>query len=57
MVHIVHKINTEDIEVNTKLMNWFEKKFFTKVCAKISSAIALRRVDLSTIIEKEKALL
>ena len=42
LVHIVDKINTEDIETNTKLMKWFEKKFFTKVRAKFSSAIALR---------------
>ena len=42
LVYIIDKINTEDIETNTKLMKWSEKKFFTKVCAKLSSAIALR---------------
>ena len=48
LVHIIDKINTKDIYTNTKLMKWSEKKFFTKVCAKYSSAIALRKVDLST---------
>ena len=50
-------MNTEDIETNKKLMKWSKKKFFTKVCAKLSSAIALRKVDLSTQIEKKKALM
>ena len=57
LVHIVDKINTEDIETNRRLMNYSKKKLFTKVCAKFSSAIALRQVDLSTLIEKEKTLL
>ena len=57
LVHIINKTNTENIETNTKLMKWSEKKFFTKVCAKLSSAIALRKVDLSTLIKKEEALL
>ena len=57
LVHIVDKINTEDMETNTKLMNWSKKKFFTMVCAKISGPIALRQVDISTSLEKEKVLL
>ena len=57
LVHIIDKINTKDIETNTKLMNWSKKKFFTKLCAKIPSAIALRKVDLETSLEKEKELL
>ena len=42
MVHIVDKINIEEIEDNTKLMKWFENKFFRKVCANISSVKALK---------------
>ena len=57
LVHIFDKINTEDMETNTKLMNWIEKKLFTKVYANLSSAIALRQVDLSTSLEEGKALL
>ena len=57
LVHIIENINAKDIETNIKLMKWCEKKFFMKVCTKLSSANALRKVDLSTQIEKEKALL
>ena len=57
LVHIIDMITTKDIETNTKLMKWSKKKFFTKVYAKLSSATTLRKVDLSTQIEKEKELL
>ena len=42
IVHIVDKVNIEDIEANTKLMEWSQKKYHTKVLEKISSEIALR---------------
>ena len=48
LIHIVDKIHAKDIETYTNFMQWSKQKFFTKVCAKISSVIALRMVDLST---------
>ena len=48
LIHIVDKIHAKNIEIHTKFMQWSEQEFFTKVCAQISSVIALRMVDLST---------
>ena len=57
LVHIVDKVNIEDIEANTKLMECSEKKYQTKVAEKISSTIALGQVDLSTKVDGVKTLL
>ena len=57
LVHIVDKVNTEDIEAHTKLMAWTKRKYHTKVMENISSAIALRQVDLATKIESVKKIL
>ena len=57
LVHIVDKVNTKDIEANTKLMAWIERKYHPKVMEKISSAIALRQVELATKINGVKKIL
>ena len=57
LVHIVDKVNTEDIEANTKLMDWSSRKYHTKVLVKISNEIALEKVDLSAMVTGVKTLL
>ena len=57
LVTIVDKIKDEDLDSNVKLLEWFERKFHTKVLKKISSAIALRQVDLATKMENVKIVL
>ena len=57
LVDIFVKFNIKDIEANTKLMASIERKYHTKVMEKISSAIALRQVDLETKIESVKNIL
>ena len=42
LVNIVDKISDADLDTNTKLLEWSEKKFQTKVDENISSAIALK---------------
>lgn len=54
LVHIVDRIKDEDKETNVKLLEQSEKKFHTKVLDKISSAITLRHVVLSTKMETVK---
>ena len=57
LVTIVKKIKDEDLDSNFKLLEWSERKFHTKVLEKISSAIALRQVDLATKMESVKIVL
>ena len=42
LVHIVDKVNHEDIETNEKLMKWSEKKFEHKVLEKVSTKIVIK---------------
>ena len=46
LVYIVDKVNAEDIEANTKLMNWSSRKYEIKVIEKILDEITLRQVNL-----------
>ena len=51
---IVERINDKDLDTNVKLLEWYEKKFQTKVDKQISSAITLHQVELETKIEGAK---
>ena len=50
-------MQSEDHDTNAKLMEWSERKFQTKVNERISSEIALSRVELAKKIEKVKTIL
>ena len=54
---IVDKISDADLDTNTKLLQWSKKKFQSKVNENISSAIALRKVDLETKMKDMKKVL
>lgn len=45
---IVEKVNNEDLDTNSKLLEWSEKKFQSKINEKIASDIALTQVALVT---------
>ena len=53
----MEQVNNEDQDTNAKLMEWLERKFQGKVNEKISSDIALTKVELATKIEKVKKVL
>lgn len=53
----MEKVHFNDIETNTKLLAWSKRKFHTKVMEKIASALALRKVDLSTKVDGVRRLL
>ena len=56
-MYIVDKVQREDIETCDKLMRWSEKKFEHKVLEKVSTKLAIRKVDLSNLtIELERIL-
>ena len=57
LVNIVDKIKDEDLDTNVKWLEWYERKFHTKVLEKISNVIALRQVDLATKMENLKKVL
>ena len=57
MVHTTDTISDEDLNSNTKLLEWSTIKFHTKVLEKISSALALRQVELATKMESVKNIL
>lgn len=57
LVNIVSKISDADLDTNTKLLEWSENFFQTKVNKNISTAIALRQVELATKIEDVKKIL
>ena len=57
LVHIVDKVNTVDNESNTKLIMWLAKKYHSKDLEKMSSAISLKQVELSTKVTCVKVLL
>ena len=57
LVTIVDRIKNEDLNSNVKLLEWLERKFHIKVIDNISSAIALKQVDLETKIESVKIVL
>lgn len=50
LVHNFEKDNNDDLEANGKLMRWSEKKFETKVFERVSTEIAIKKVELSTLI-------
>ena len=53
----MEKVNNEDLDTNTKLLEWSEKKFQNKVNEKISGDIALTQVALATKLEDVKKVL
>ena len=57
LVHTTDTISDEDLNSNTKLLEWSTIKFHTKVLEKISSALALRQVELATKMESVKNIL
>ena len=52
--NIVDQVQNEDLNTNVKLLEWSKKKFQMKVNEKISSDIALSKVELAKKIEKVK---
>ena len=50
LVHVVEKINNDDIDANEKLLHYFEKKFENKVLEKVSTKIAISQVELSNLV-------
>ena len=57
LVNIVEKISDEDLDTNTKLLEWSKIKFHSKELEYISSVISLRQVDLATKMEDVKKVL
>ena len=53
----MEKVSNEDLDTNSKLLDWSEKKFQRKVNEKISSNIALTQVALATKVEDVKKVL
>ena len=51
------QVQNEDLDTNAKLLEWSERKFQMKVNERISSEIALSKVELAKKIEKVKAVL
>ena len=57
LVHIVDKVNIEDIKAKKNLMDWSSRKYHTKVLTKISNEIELGKIDLATKVIGVKTLL
>ena len=57
LIYTMEKVNNEDLDTNTKLLEWSEKKFQSKVNEKISGDIALTKVALETKVEDVKKVL
>ena len=54
---MVEKFSNEDLDTNSKLLEWSEKKFQNKVNEKTSSDIALTQVALETKVKDIKKVL
>jgi hypothetical protein len=55
--NLVDQVQNEDLGTNVKLLEWSERKFQIEVSERISSEIALTKVELEKRIEKVKAVL
>lgn len=54
LVHIAKKVADDESEANDKLLQWSKRKFETKVLNKVSVEIAIKQVELSTLVSDTK---
>ena len=57
LTNIVERVSDTNLDTNAKLLEWFKKKFQSKVNEKIYSEIALTQVALATKIDSVKKVL
>ena len=57
LTNLMEKVTTEDLDTNSKLLEWSKKMFQGKVNEKISSEIELQKVALAKKVEDVKKVL